>query len=232
MRGHDHPERDVERGPQMPRGEEQHGDDAHRLLGVVGAVPQAVGGGGDELRPPEDPVHAARRRATERPHGGEHEREADREPDEGRQDHEHADLDQPAGDERAESALRHRGARESADERMRGARRQAPVPGDEVPRDRADETCEDDPLVHRGRMHHAFADRGRHADAEAERGDEVEERRPHHRLQRRQDARGDDGGDGVGGVVKAVDEIEDECHEDDEDDDGQHGDRTLRLTPS
>ena len=39
-------------------------------------------------------------------------------------------------------------------------------------------------------------------------GDEVEERRPHHREVRLQHAGGDDGRDRIGGIVQAVEEIE------------------------
>ena len=42
-------------------------DDAHRLLGVVAAVAQAVGGRGDELEAPEQPLHPAGRGASEDP---------------------------------------------------------------------------------------------------------------------------------------------------------------------
>ena len=43
-------------GRQVPAGDEQGEDDAHRLLGVVGAVAEAEGRGRDELAPSEAPV--------------------------------------------------------------------------------------------------------------------------------------------------------------------------------
>ena len=54
----------------------------------------------------------------------------------------------------------------------------------------------------------AGADGLRHVQAEEQEGDEVEERRPDHRVLRAQHARRDDGGDRIGGVVQAVEEIE------------------------
>ena len=42
----------------VPGGDEQGEDDAHRLLGVVGAVAEAERGGRDELPAPEAPVQA------------------------------------------------------------------------------------------------------------------------------------------------------------------------------
>ncbi|WP_240387213.1 hypothetical protein [Brevundimonas naejangsanensis] len=55
--------------------------------------------------------------------------------------------------------------------------------------------------------------------AEEQEGDEVEEGRPPHRIDRRQDAGGDDGGDRVGRVVQAVQEVEQQGDADQEDQD-------------
>ena len=55
--------------------------------------------------------------------------------------------------------------------------------------------------------------------AEGERRDEVEERRPHDRLARREHARRHDRRDRVGRVVEAVDVVEDQRDEDQGDDD-------------
>src|SRR5207302_212541 len=60
----DHPEGDVEFRSEVAGREEQDRDDPHRLLGVVGAVADAVGGGRDELAAPEEAVHAARGRGA------------------------------------------------------------------------------------------------------------------------------------------------------------------------
>ena len=45
--GQDHPHGNVELGPEVAGREEEDRDDPHRLLRVVGAVAQAVGGGGE-----------------------------------------------------------------------------------------------------------------------------------------------------------------------------------------
>ena len=52
-------------------------------------------------------------------------------------------LVQPDEDDRAEAGLGHRRAGVAADQRVRRAGRQAVVPGDQVPDDRADQAGED-----------------------------------------------------------------------------------------
>src|SRR6266542_3657073 len=46
--------------PEVAAGDEQAGDDAHRLLGVVAAMAQAVEAGRDELQAPEELVELER----------------------------------------------------------------------------------------------------------------------------------------------------------------------------
>ena len=58
------------------------------------------------------------------------------------------------------------------------------------------------------RVDDALADGLRDVQAEEQEGDEVEERRPEHRVLRLQHARRDDGRDRIGGIVQAVQEIE------------------------
>ena len=53
-------------------------------------------------------------------------------------------VDEPVALDRAGARGDERRARDAADQRVRRARRQAGVPGDEVPGDRADEAGEDD----------------------------------------------------------------------------------------
>src|SRR5687767_6955424 len=110
---------------------------------------------------------------------------------------------------------------------MGRARRQPVVPGDEIPDDRAHQAAED----YRGgddvEVDHPGPHRFRHGGPESERREEIERRRPHHRLARRQDTGGDNGGDGVGGVVEAVDEIEDERNRNK--DENRQQDRIHRL---
>ena len=71
------------------------------------------------------------------------------------------------------------------------------------------------------------ADRARDRGAEGERGDEVEERGPDHRLSRREHARRHDGRDRVRGVVEAVDVVEDERDADQRDDRRRVSDPSL-----
>ena len=72
-----------------------------------------------------------------------------------------------------------------------------------------------DKIFRRGQLLSAAAYSLGHGRAERERGHEVEERRPHHGLSRREHARGDHGGDRIRRVVEAVAEIEDQRDEDD-----------------
>ena len=91
-------------------------------------------------------------------------------------------LVQPDGMIAPKPALRDRRAGVAADERVRRAGRQAEVPGDQVPDDRAEQAAEDHAERDDVEVDHPLADRLRHGGAEREGGDEVEERRPDHRL--------------------------------------------------
>src|SRR5207237_228996 len=75
--------------------------------------------------------------------------------DEEARDRGHVDEDEDPGesrpDEHAGTGLGHAGASEGADQRVRGARREAPAPGDPVPREGGGETGEDQrPVDHLG----------------------------------------------------------------------------------
>ena len=145
----DDPERDVELGAEVAGGEEQHRDDAHRLLRVV-----ACRGRGCRRRPRraaarrKSPVDPAGRRVAEGPQVSQHHARSPRtRPMSGASTMNRPILMSPAADQRAEPGLDQRRAGEAADERVRRAGRQPPVPGDEVPRDGADQAGEDHPLV-------------------------------------------------------------------------------------
>ena len=117
-------------------------------------------------------------------------------------------LDDARRQQRRGAGLGDRRADHAADQRMRGTRRDAVVPGDQVPGDRADQRAEDHVVVDRDGIDDALADGRRHFQVEDEDGDEVEERRPRHRVMRAQHAGRDDRGNRVRGVVKAIHEIE------------------------
>ena len=103
-------------------------------------------------------------------------------------------------------ALATRGADQAADQRVRGARRHAVVPGDQVPGDRADQRAEDHVLsTNAGSTMPLPMVAATSSSKNATR--EIEERRPEHGL-RAQHAGRHDGGDGVRRVVKAVHEVE------------------------
>ena len=56
----------------LMRRHEQDGDDSHRLLRVIGPVPKRVERRGNDLKPAEQLVHAARRRFPEDPGDRDH----------------------------------------------------------------------------------------------------------------------------------------------------------------
>src|SRR5439155_18784535 len=76
-------------------------------------------------------------------------------------------------------------------------------------------------LVHHRCLNYALANCIRDMNAQAERGNEVEEGRPDHGLRRSQDSSRDDCGDRVSRVMEAVDEVEPEGESDNEDDEEQ-----------
>ena len=159
----------------------------------------------------------------EDPRHEDHERAAQEHPDDRRQHDERQGLDPlRAPGDRGDSRFRDCGAGVPADQRMRRARRQTVIPGDQVPGDGAHQAAEDHVRIDDLHVDHAAPDGLRHRGAHGERGDEVEERRPDDRLQRAQDPRTHDRGDGVRRVVKAVDEVEDERDRDDRDDVSDH----------
>jgi hypothetical protein len=66
--------------------------------------------------------------------------------------------------------------------RMRRTRRNAVVPGDQVPDDRADQRAEDHVVVDGTGIDDALADRRRHLEVEDEDRDEIERTRPRPRA--------------------------------------------------
>ena len=67
--GQDHPHGHVELRAEVSAREEEDRDDPHGLLGVVGAVPQAVRRRREQLQSAEQAVHAARPESAERSTG-------------------------------------------------------------------------------------------------------------------------------------------------------------------
>ena len=75
-------------------------------------------------------------------------------------------LMMPGAEQRRGAGLGERGADHAADERVRGARRNAVVPGDEVPGDGADQRAEDHAVVDERGIDDALAHRGGHGQVE------------------------------------------------------------------
>src|SRR5215470_17084373 len=132
-------------GPRVDAASDEHGgDNAHRLLRVRPAVPQAVERSRKQLPSAKEPIHAAGRMAPEYPGYCDHECHA-QDHSEQRRDENERDGFYPSlrfqysGD----PAIRHYSrARVTADERMRRAGRKPEIPGDDVPNDGADEPAE------------------------------------------------------------------------------------------
>ena len=107
--------------------------------------------------------------------------DAERQSEQRREDDEDADLLQAAGDEDVDPALGDGGAGDAADEGVGRAGGQAEVEGDQVPADGADQPGEHDADRQHVGVDDAGGDGGGDDGAEHQEGDEVEERRPHHR---------------------------------------------------
>src|SRR5215208_1994450 len=101
---------------------------------------------------------------------------------------------------------------------MRGGAGQAQVPGDKVPYDRTQQPTQDDVGIYDADIDQPLADGLCHRSADHECGNEVEERRPHHRHSGLEHPGGNDSCNGVGAVVKAIDEVEDQRNSDDDED--------------
>ncbi len=94
------------------------------------------------------------------------------------------------------------------------------APGDQIPDDRTREGGKDHPRIDHAGFDDPGADGVRDIEAEHAEGDEVEERRPEHRILRPQHTGRNDRRDRVGGVVQAVQEVEQQRNRDQSDQDG------------
>ena len=165
----------------------------------------------------------------EDPQDRDHQQEPERHPDQRRQHDEDECLGPAGDDDRAETRLGDRRSRVAADERVRGTGRQAVIPGDQVPDDRAREAGKDDREGHHVEIDQPLAHRLGDRGAEREGGDEIEERRPDDRLARSEDARRDDRRDRIRGVVEPVDVVEGQRDEDQRDYGEEIGVHRLRV---
>ena len=167
------------RSPVYAGGDQQHPDDADGLLRVVAAVAEAV----ERRRRRAAAGGTSGRRGSASMRTKIHETasissEPSRKPSSGEMTMNATVFRKPAGIERPGARLGHRRADQAADQRVRGRRRDAVVPGDDVPDDRADQRAEHHVVVDDALVDDALADRGRDVQVEDEHGDEVEERRP------------------------------------------------------
>ena len=216
-RRRDHPgRRPSKSGLEVARGDERERDDPHRLLRVVRPVRER-----DERRP----RRAAARRKPRFTFVGDRRAmiqvitristNAIATPRNGATSDgistlslipPHCTTSAPAG--------RHRRADHPADQRVARARRQPEEPGDQVPRDRADEAGEHDVERDRVRVDDPLRDRRRDLDRD-ERAGEVQDRGARDGGARAERPRRDARRDRVRGVVEAVREVEEERDGDD-----------------
>jgi hypothetical protein len=131
-------------------------------------VPQAVERGRENLQAPEQPVHPAGRGPHENPRDRQQQQRAQNKADQRRNEDEGNDLQDAGGDQRPGSRLGYACANDAADQRMRGGRGNAVVPGDDVPGDGADQRAEHHVVVDDTLVDDAFADRGRDMQLEYE----------------------------------------------------------------
>nr|GEU28419.1 hypothetical protein [Tanacetum cinerariifolium] len=192
----DHPQRRLGATGRRHAGRDQeHPDDADGFLGVVAAVAEAHHDGTEN-------------KAQQR-----------------RQHDEQHDLDQASRNQGAGAALGHGRTDQAADQRVRGRRRNAVVPGKDIPHDGAHQRAEDDVLVHHRRIDGALAHRGSHRElVEHENGHEVEERGHGDGRLRLEHAGGHHRGNRIGGVMEAVHEVE---HQREGDQNAQHPDADM-----
>ena len=213
---HDHPERrPAEVGVELAGRDERERDDPHRLLRVVRSVREGDEATGHELEPPEDAVDETGRAPPDDPDEHEHDRGRTEHPEQRGQERGDQDLlDQPVPLDNVEPGSCDRGSGDASDQRVTRARRQAEIPGEQVPGDRADEPgqkhLQGDPLG----TDDSLRDRGRHLERD-ERPGEVQDRRTDDGGTRRQRSRRDARCDRVRSVVEAVREVEEERHHDD-----------------
>ena len=134
LTGDHHPERHVEFAAQVPLRVEQHRDDAHGLLRVVAAVAERIERRRDELQVAEGAVDRSLAVARRSSHDTARiSISARKNPVIGDSTIAAAALAQSGPDHRGAAGLGHAGADQSADQRMRAARRNAGPPGDQVP---------------------------------------------------------------------------------------------------
>jgi hypothetical protein len=86
-------------------------------------------------------------------------------------------LSRPDGISAQTPGLGDTGADDASDQRVRRGRRNAVVPGDQVPGDRADECAEHHVVIDDTLLDDSLADRCRHIQMKDEQRDEIEDRR-------------------------------------------------------
>ena len=194
------------------------GDNAHRLLSVVAAVAEAVGGGREELQFAEPGVDASRRLVAEDPKDGRHKNEGEDEAHDGCNHDKDQSLVPTGSDDDLEGAgANNSGSSHAPDEGVRGGSGQTPPPGEEIPNNGAEQACDHHVLSDGFDVDHATADGFGDGGPEQERGNEIKERGPDYGYFRGKDAGGDDGGNAVGGVVKSIEKVEGESDQNGDD---------------
>src|SRR5882672_1615798 len=220
----DYPVGDDE-GLEQSSGHERGGDDAHAFLCVVGAVAEAVAGGGDELQATEPLINSQRALPANDPTRDDGNGHAQEHANQRREKNKSDGLNPAAKDERAKAGFCDRCAAEAADQGVRRTGREAENERDQVPNNRAEQTGEQDLLVHHFDVNHAFADGAGDSGAEEKCRNEIPKGSPRNGAKGREDARGNDRSDGIGGVMPAVREFEREREGNDEKEEREAGHR-------
>src|SRR5712691_1331950 len=206
---------------QQAASDESGGGNVNKILSVIGAVTEAVGGSGKELQAAEPAVDLKRALFADDPTGENGDEHGDEEANDGREEDEKDGFGPAAQDKGTETCAGHGSTTVAAHKSVRRAGGEAEDESDEIPGDGPEESRQKDLLIDHLNVDHAFSDGLGDGGAENEGGDEVPESGPGDGAERRQYARGDNRGDGIGGVVPAVREFEREGEEDDDEKEGE-----------
>src|SRR2546430_1339762 len=205
------------------------GDNAHALLGVVGAVTQAVAGRREKLQAAKPTVDLERALAMDNPTGQNGDGHPDEEADDRREKDEKNRLDPASEEDGFEAGVCDGRASVSGDQCVRITGGEAQAESNEITGDGAEQSGEDYFLID-----HLYTDktlRNRLGDggAKPESGNEIKEGCPEDGAEGREDARGDDRGNGIGRVVPAVREFERESKTYDDQEQGKDVHRSSAL---
>eukprot|EP00825_Cyclidium_porcatum_P040509 TRINITY_DN5135_c0_g1_i20.p5 TRINITY_DN5135_c0_g1~~TRINITY_DN5135_c0_g1_i20.p5 ORF type:complete len:245 (-),score=24.37 TRINITY_DN5135_c0_g1_i20:2477-3211(-) len=166
------------------RSDQQHPDDADGFLRIIAAVSKAIGRSRQQLETPEVFIDLAWRHVSANPRNGHHQGTTNHKAEKRRHEDEGDDFQNTGRDQAADTRFGHGCADQTTDQGVRGRRRNAVVPGNDVPDNGADQRTEDDVMIDDRGIDGAFADSQGHLEREQEIGKKIECRGPDNGLMR------------------------------------------------